>query len=192
MQIVQSRGSRGLRLVGAAALSFPASQIFIHCDIFPAEFSLVATFKAARLKEKVKEEMLLYFQLRVIPDYQKTNELLSCMMFFLEPHARLTDPVVLQSNQDHPVCRLWSQLVYFKRNEFIFSLVEEKSALVLLGLRMSRNRLQLLVQSSGSTGHSRLTFKEVDLDDNRWHTVALAVTGHYTTLTVDCGLPKEL
>lgn len=60
VQIVQSRGSRGLRLVGAAALSFPASQIFIHCPVFPAEFSLVATFKAPRLTEKVKEEIQFY------------------------------------------------------------------------------------------------------------------------------------
>ncbi|XP_075871955.1 thrombospondin-type laminin G domain and EAR repeat-containing protein-like isoform X2 [Nelusetta ayraudi] len=132
VQIVQSRGSRGLRLVDAAvtALSFPASQIFIHCHMFPAEFSLVATFKAPRLREK--------------------------------------------------------------ENEFIFSIVEEGSDLVLLGLRMSRNRLQLMVRSSGSTGHSRLTFQEVGLDDNHWHTVALAVTGPYATLTVDCGLPVEL
>uniref|UniRef100_A0A8C2ZLX7 Thrombospondin type laminin G domain and EAR repeats n=1 Tax=Cyclopterus lumpus TaxID=8103 RepID=A0A8C2ZLX7_CYCLU len=46
-QMVQSKGSRGLRLVGAVttALSFPASQIFSNCDYFPAEFSLVATIK---------------------------------------------------------------------------------------------------------------------------------------------------
>lgn len=49
-----------------------------------------------------------------------------------------------------------------------------------------------MVRSSGSTGHSRLTFQEVGLDDNHWHTVALAVTGPYATLTVDCGLPVEL
>lgn len=66
VQIVQSGGSRGLRLVGAAALSFPASQIFIHCHIFPAEFSLVATFKAPRLTEKVKEETLFYDKWLVI------------------------------------------------------------------------------------------------------------------------------
>lgn len=71
VQIVQSRGSRGFRLVGAAALSFPASQIFIHCHIFPAEFSLVATFKAPRLTQKVKEETLLHDEWVVIRDDQK-------------------------------------------------------------------------------------------------------------------------
>lgn len=58
VQMVQSRGSRGLRLAGAmtTALSFPASQIFTNCDYFPAEFSLVATIKTARLRQKVNQQ----------------------------------------------------------------------------------------------------------------------------------------
>uniref|UniRef100_A0A4W6EUQ4 Thrombospondin type laminin G domain and EAR repeats n=1 Tax=Lates calcarifer TaxID=8187 RepID=A0A4W6EUQ4_LATCA len=78
-QMVQSRGSRGLRLAGAVttALSFPASQVFTNCDYFPAEFSLVATIKIPRLKQK--------------------------------------------------------------RNEYIFSVVEERSDSLLLGLRLSEN-----------------------------------------------------
>ncbi|KAF7641701.1 hypothetical protein LDENG_00274320 [Lucifuga dentata] len=57
VQMVQSRGSRGIRLAGAmaTALSFPASQIFTNCDYFPAEFSLVTTFKIPRLKQKVMQ-----------------------------------------------------------------------------------------------------------------------------------------
>uniref|UniRef100_A0AAQ4PUE0 Thrombospondin-type laminin G domain and EAR repeats b n=1 Tax=Gasterosteus aculeatus aculeatus TaxID=481459 RepID=A0AAQ4PUE0_GASAC len=76
-QMVQSKGSRGLRLVGTVAttLTFPASQIFSNCEYFPAEFSLVVTFKIQRLKPK--------------------------------------------------------------RNEYIFSLVEEASDSLLLGLRLS-------------------------------------------------------
>uniref|UniRef100_A0A3B4YGV3 Thrombospondin type laminin G domain and EAR repeats n=1 Tax=Seriola lalandi dorsalis TaxID=1841481 RepID=A0A3B4YGV3_SERLL len=56
-KMVQSRGSRGLRLAGAVttALSFPASQIFTNCDYFPAEFSLVATIKIPRLRWKKNE-----------------------------------------------------------------------------------------------------------------------------------------
>ena len=58
VQMVQSKGSRGLRLAGAAAtaLSFPASQIFTNCDFFPAEFSLVATIKIPRLRQKVSRQ----------------------------------------------------------------------------------------------------------------------------------------
>ncbi|KAM6978124.1 thrombospondin-type laminin G domain and EAR repeat-containing protein-like isoform 1-T1 [Tautogolabrus adspersus] len=132
LQMVQSRGSRGLRLGGVSSttLSFPASQIFTNCDLFPSEFSLVATIKIPRLRQK--------------------------------------------------------------RNEYVFSVVEEESDSLLLGLRVSENSLHLLVTHPGVGRRSRMTFKDVGLDDNRWHTVVLAVTGPYTTLTVDCGLPLEL
>ncbi|XP_041807244.1 thrombospondin-type laminin G domain and EAR repeat-containing protein-like [Chelmon rostratus] len=132
VQMVQSRGSRGFRLAGSVvtALSFPSSQIFTNCDYFPAEFSLVATIKTQRLKQK--------------------------------------------------------------RNEYIFSVVEEESDLLLLGLRVSENRLHFLVTPPGVGQRSRLSFKDVGLDDNRWHTVVLAITGPYVTLTIDCGLPLEL
>ncbi|KAM8855508.1 thrombospondin-type laminin G domain and EAR repeat-containing protein-like [Spinachia spinachia] len=132
LQMVQSKGSRGLRLVGTAAttLTFPASQIFSNCDYFPAEFSLVTTFKIQRLRPK--------------------------------------------------------------RNEYIFSMVEEASDSLLLGLRVSGNRLHFLTAAIGVGRQSRLSFKDVGLDDNRWHTVVLAVTGLYATLTVDCGLSLEL
>ncbi|XP_034429240.1 thrombospondin-type laminin G domain and EAR repeat-containing protein-like isoform X2 [Hippoglossus hippoglossus] len=129
VQMVQSKGSRGLRLAGAT-LSFPASQIFTNCDYFPAEFSLVATIKIPRLRQK--------------------------------------------------------------RNEYLFSVVDESSDLLLLGLRVSENRLHFMTTSSGAGGRGRLSFKNVGLDDNRWHTVVLAITGPYATLTVDCGLPLEL
>ncbi|XP_060910075.1 thrombospondin-type laminin G domain and EAR repeat-containing protein-like isoform X2 [Labrus mixtus] len=132
LQMVQSRGSRGLRLGGVSStvLSFPASQIFTNCDYFPSEFSLVATIKIPRLRQK--------------------------------------------------------------RNEYVFSVVEEESDLLLLGLRVSENSLHLLVTAPGGGRRSRMTFKDVGLDDNRWHTVVLAVTGPYATLTVDCGLSLEL
>ncbi|XP_026232372.1 thrombospondin-type laminin G domain and EAR repeat-containing protein [Anabas testudineus] len=132
VQMVQSRGSRGLRLAGAmaTALSFPAAQIFTNCDSFPAEFSLVATVKIPKLRPKI--------------------------------------------------------------NEYIFSVVEERSDSLLLGLRVSNNRLHFITTPSGIKGRSWLSFKDIGLDDNHWHTVVLAITGPYATLTVDCGLPLEL
>lgn len=71
-------------------------------------------------------------------------------------------------------------------------MLEEGSDSLLLGLRVSENRLHFLVTPPGVGGRSRLSFKDVGLDDNRWHTVVLAVTGPYATLTIDCGLPLEL
>ncbi|KAL0184019.1 hypothetical protein M9458_019715, partial [Cirrhinus mrigala] len=76
------------------------------------------------------------------------------------------------------------------KNEYIFTLLEENSDEPLLGLRLSQNKFHLLQKGHGSK--RRITFKAVGLDDNRWHTVVLAVTGRYTILTVDCGIPLEL
>lgn len=55
--MVQSKGSRGLRLASAVAapLNFPASQIFTNCYYFPSEFSLVATVKIQTLRQKVMQ-----------------------------------------------------------------------------------------------------------------------------------------
>ncbi|XP_014898713.1 thrombospondin-type laminin G domain and EAR repeat-containing protein [Poecilia latipinna] len=132
VQMVQSRGSRGIRLTGTTptALSFTASQIFTNCDYFPSEFSLVATMKIKRLRKKT--------------------------------------------------------------NQYIFSVVKEGSESLLLGLRVSENCLHLLTSPPGGGGRKRISFKNVRLDDDRWHTVVLAVTGPYATLTVDCGLPVEI
>lgn len=81
---------------------------------------------------------------------------------------------------------------HFKEKEYIFSVVNEESRLPLLGLCVSGNQIHLLVTSGGGGVQRRLNFKDVGLDDDSWHTVILAITGPYTTLTIDCGLPVEL
>ncbi|MFT7818143.1 thrombospondin-type laminin G domain and EAR repeat-containing protein-like, partial [Arapaima gigas] len=129
LRMVQERGARGLRLSGASqVLSFPASQLFVNCDFFPAEFSFVVTLKVSDVGAKV--------------------------------------------------------------SEYILSLVEQASDQLLLGLRLAPEKLQLLVLSP--TGQRRITFQDVRLADGRWHTLAVAVTGHHATLTVDCGTTLEL
>lgn len=57
---------------------------------------------------------------------------------------------------------------------------------------MSEKQIQLLVTFGGGGVQRWLNFKDVGLDDGRWHTVTLAITGPYATLTIDCGLPLEL
>ncbi|KAJ0005962.1 hypothetical protein NQD34_015856 [Periophthalmus magnuspinnatus] len=132
IHMVQSRGSRGLRL--SAPLSFPATQVFTNCEHFPEEFSLVVTFKLQWLRPK--------------------------------------------------------------RNEWLLSLLDEGSegsgGRLLLGLRVSRDQLHFLFPEGGTGHRRRVTFKEVALDNAHWHTLSLAVTGHYFSLTVDCGLPLEI
>lgn len=81
---------------------------------------------------------------------------------------------------------------HFKEKEYIFSVVNEESHLPLLGLCVSGNQIHLLVAAAAASVQRRLNFKDVGLDDDSWHTLTLAVTGPYTTLTIDCGLPVEL
>lgn len=71
-------------------------------------------------------------------------------------------------------------------------MVQDGSDLLLLGLRVSESRLHFVTTPPGVGGRSRMSFKGIVLDDNRWHTLVLAVTGQYATLTVDCGLPLEM
>ncbi|XP_013881268.1 thrombospondin-type laminin G domain and EAR repeat-containing protein [Austrofundulus limnaeus] len=77
-----------------------------------------------------------------------------------------------------------------KTSEFLFSVVKEVSGSLLLGLRISETRVHLQTRLPGPW--SRLTFKDVPLDNNMWHTLVLSVSGQYAALTVDCGLPLEL
>ncbi|KAG7463719.1 hypothetical protein MATL_G00179580 [Megalops atlanticus] len=129
VRMVQDEGARGLQLDGPHQdLSFPASQLFINCDLFPVEFSVVVTLKISRLAPQ--------------------------------------------------------------KNEYIFTLVQEASDRILLGLRFSQDRLHFLFM--GPAGRDRLTFKAIQLVDNHWHTLVLAVTGGYATLTMDCNVLLEL
>lgn len=158
VQMVQSRGSRGLRLTSAppTALSFPASQIFTSCDYFPAEFSLVATVKVQKLRQKVNLQ-------------------------------KLSEPGGARSALSNCCCPLCCQA-----SEYIFSVVKEESDSLLLGLRISEDRLHLLTTLPGAAAQSPISFKDVRLDNDMWHTVVLSVSGRYATLTTNCGLPLEL
>ncbi|CAL1581616.1 unnamed protein product [Knipowitschia caucasica] len=76
-----------------------------------------------------------------------------------------------------------------KRAQWLLSLQEEAPGdRLLMGLRVSRGRLHFLFLQPDFGRRRRVTFREVVLDDARWHTLSLAVTGHYFSLTVDCTL----
>nr|XP_055070193.1 thrombospondin-type laminin G domain and EAR repeat-containing protein [Misgurnus anguillicaudatus] len=56
VRMVQAGGSRGLQILSPTqALTFPSSQLFIHCPFFPAEFSIVATVKVPQTRVKRNE-----------------------------------------------------------------------------------------------------------------------------------------
>lgn len=54
VRMVQDRGARGLHLTGPPRqLGFPASKLFVNCEFFPQEFSIVVTLKVSRIAPKV-------------------------------------------------------------------------------------------------------------------------------------------
>ncbi|MGH0162851.1 UNVERIFIED_CONTAM: hypothetical protein FKN15_044243 [Acipenser sinensis] len=129
IRMVQDQGARGFHLsTSQGSPSFPASHLFINCDYFPEEFSIVVTMKASRTASK--------------------------------------------------------------KNEYIFTVLEKDSNNLLLGLRYSQDKLHFLFWNYGDRDH--ITFRSVKLADNRWHTLILAVSGVYASLTVDCGIPVDL
>ncbi|NXP41237.1 TSEAR protein, partial [Leiothrix lutea] len=134
MRVFQVQGVRGFQLSSSRprALGFPASRLFIHCDRFPEEFSIIVTLRALR------------------------------------------GPA--------------------KRNEYIFTLMVEESPGVLVGLRYAPDKLHFLFWSQERAGgcQTRVTFPNVSLADNQWHTLVLAVSGQSFSLTVDCSVPKDV
>uniref|UniRef100_A0A8C1SQG5 Thrombospondin-type laminin G domain and EAR repeats b n=1 Tax=Cyprinus carpio TaxID=7962 RepID=A0A8C1SQG5_CYPCA len=56
IRMVQSRGARGFQFSGSPQLfSFPASQLFINCNLFPSEFSVVVTLKIPQMPPEKSE-----------------------------------------------------------------------------------------------------------------------------------------
>nr|XP_014344425.1 PREDICTED: thrombospondin-type laminin G domain and EAR repeat-containing protein [Latimeria chalumnae] len=132
--MVQTQGVRGLRLSPPARdLSFPASRLFVNCELFPEEFSIIITLKIPK----------------GIPP---------------------------------------------KKNEYIFTALEEHSQDLLLGLRYSVDKLHFLFWDKGVLqGPKRhIIFRDVRLSDGQWHTLLLAVAGKYMSLTVDCSMPVDM
>uniref|UniRef100_A0A674F0M0 Thrombospondin type laminin G domain and EAR repeats n=1 Tax=Salmo trutta TaxID=8032 RepID=A0A674F0M0_SALTR len=80
-----------------------------------------------------------------------------------------------------------------RKNEYIFSVVEEKEEEdLLIGLRFSRDGLHFLFRGRSGGVVARWVFRGIQLADDRWHTLVLAFSGHYATLTVDCNTHLEL
>ncbi|KAL2080822.1 hypothetical protein ACEWY4_022675 [Coilia grayii] len=75
-------------------------------------------------------------------------------------------------------------------SEYVFTLLDEKKDRVLLGVSVARGDVHFLFWSG--RGRRRVPFRGVALADGRWHTLVLAVSGHFATLTLDCGMPLEL
>ncbi|CAH2306094.1 Hypothetical predicted protein [Pelobates cultripes] len=81
-----------------------------------------------------------------------------------------------------------------KKNEYLFTMVTERSKHVLLGIRYSENKLHFLFWSPEHYNglKTKVTFRGILLADNQWHTLVLAVSGNSVSLTIDCSVPVEI
>ncbi|XP_029462037.1 LOW QUALITY PROTEIN: thrombospondin-type laminin G domain and EAR repeat-containing protein [Rhinatrema bivittatum] len=133
IRMIQVQGARGFLFSASVhPLSFPSSQLFINCGLFPEEFSIVITLKVTSIPPK--------------------------------------------------------------KNEYIFTVIEDKNDNVLVGLRYSMNKLHFLFWSKDifNGWQARVTFRGIALADNRWHTLIMAVSGHSFSLTIDCSMPLDV
>ncbi|NXG50802.1 TSEAR protein, partial [Psilopogon haemacephalus] len=160
MRVFQAQGMRGLQLNASQprALGFPASRLFVHCDRFPEEFSIVVTLRV--LSAPMKVSAAGWARSRQCPALRQVN-----------------------------LSRALPQ-----RNEYLFTLMPDESSSVLLGLRYAPGKLHFLFWSQEHNGvwQNRVTFPNVSLSDNQWHTLILAVSGRSFSLTVDCSIPKDI
>ncbi|XP_078260582.1 thrombospondin-type laminin G domain and EAR repeat-containing protein-like [Rhinoraja longicauda] len=81
-----------------------------------------------------------------------------------------------------------------KTNEYIFTLLQENLNHMLLGLRIAPDKLHLEFAHSDlpNSSKKRVTFQDVYLADRQWHTLVLAVSANFASLTVDCCPPIDM
>lgn len=61
---------------------------------------------------------------------------------------------------------------------------------IILGLRLSRNRLHFVFKGHGGVIENWV-FRGT-LADNQWHTLVLAIGSQHVRLTVDCNSPQDM
>ncbi|XP_046700567.1 thrombospondin-type laminin G domain and EAR repeat-containing protein isoform X3 [Silurus meridionalis] len=76
------------------------------------------------------------------------------------------------------------------KDEYIFTLLNGDSDELLVGLRLAHDKVHFLRRIDGKA--ERVTFRQVNVADGRWHTMVLALSGHYAALTLDCDVPVEM
>lgn len=88
------------------------------------------------------------------------------------------------------MCSNVSVVCFMQKDEYVFTLLDEDSDKLLVGLRLSHDKVHFLRRIGDRT--ERVTFRQVNMADGHWHTMVLALSGHYAILTLDCGIPVEL
>uniref|UniRef100_A0A146ZKE6 Thrombospondin type laminin G domain and EAR repeats n=1 Tax=Fundulus heteroclitus TaxID=8078 RepID=A0A146ZKE6_FUNHE len=169
VQVKQSAGVKGVQFLSPdTSMSFPASQLLVNCDLFPKEFSIVATVKVNRITQKRDE----YIFSLVGPTKAERSS------------VEDQEDVLGGKNEEF----ISEDEQRAKRNE---TKRDEKSGGIVLGLKLSRNGLHFVFKGHGkSTEHWSL--KGIHLTPNQWHTLVVVIGLHHMKLIVDCNSPLEI
>ncbi|KAG7258350.1 hypothetical protein CRUP_019280 [Coryphaenoides rupestris] len=208
VRVMEDGGVRGVRFSRPhPSLSFPSAQLLVNCDLFPVEFSIVATLK-------------------VSPGDPKRNEyIFSLVEENDEDNRTVRGKMVEDSREDEeeeeeePTAGTREKMDARKEEEEEEEEEEEgddgalgaketaarpvggggggrdtgqrRGASVLLGLKLAAHRLLFVFRGDAGV-MEHWVFRGVELRDGRWHTLVLAVTGQRARLTVDCHAPADM
>ncbi|XP_029900579.1 thrombospondin-type laminin G domain and EAR repeat-containing protein-like [Myripristis murdjan] len=167
----QAGGVRGVRFSSPhPSLSFPSSQLLVNCDFFPQEFSIVVTLK-------------------INHNAHKRNEYIFSVL-----EERKEENGTVEEEKDegtHLERDINGEEQVGEREEHTQVKRDGGGGRVVLGLRLSRNRLHLVFKRHGGFVQ-HWVFRGIRLVDNQWHTLVLTISGRHARLTVDCSSPLEM
>ncbi|CAG10357.1 unnamed protein product, partial [Tetraodon nigroviridis] len=194
VQVKQAMGVRGVRFSGPhTSMSFASSQLLTNCELLPQNVSIVVTLKISSGAAKVSvPEVRLHPKVAVRSDLALLAIIVTLKFFFFvfqknEYIFTLMEPRKLQKMR---VSNLEKGRTVERKQGRDKEAKKDREKLI-LGLRLSQNRLHFFFKSSGGTVEN-CKFRSSPLDDNRWHTLVLAVNNQRVSLTVDCGAPLEI
>ncbi|XP_008275140.1 thrombospondin-type laminin G domain and EAR repeat-containing protein [Stegastes partitus] len=173
LHIKEVAGQRGVHFSSPdSSMSFPSSQLLVNCDLFPKGFSVVVTLRVARNAPKRSEYVFSVMEPKNVQKraVEKREE---------------DGGASLERNKEKSISGEEQQ----REKKRIGS--DEQQGRIILGLKLSKKRLHFVFK-----GHAGVikhwVFRGIQLADNQWHTLVLAVGSHHVRLTVDCNSPLEI
>ncbi|TNN48883.1 Thrombospondin-type laminin G domain and EAR repeat-containing protein [Liparis tanakae] len=169
VQVEQAGGVRGVHFPSPhPSMSFPSSQLLGDCDLFPEQFSIVVTLRVTSVGPKEPK------QVETTGGGEEEEE--DDKDYSLERNKKRTVGEVQRHGEGEKKSRVTAR---------------EEHGRVLLGLRLSKERLHFLFRGHGGVVEQS-SFRGAGLADDQWHTVVLSVGSHRVRLTVDCNTPLEM
>ncbi|XP_029973422.1 thrombospondin-type laminin G domain and EAR repeat-containing protein-like [Salarias fasciatus] len=173
LQMKTAGGMRGVQILSPdRSLSFPSSELLLNCDLFPKQFSIVLTLKFSHTAPKRDEYIFSLTESRK-GTKQSRNESKE------------------ENDEDDFVEMAKEKTGEGQQRETKRMRRKKHGSRILLGLKFSRKRLDLVFRGHGEVVE-HWVFRGARLADNQWHTLVLVVGSHRAALTVDCNTPLEV